>query len=164
MRAIPLDFCNEEPPGAERVSRISGIPDIFAVNTIEPVALADIGRPDGAYMTESDSTMSTYNSFDVWRILAFRHGIEGWLFRAGVNVGRNGPDIDEDPPRLAGALKFTLVLVTVSTISTYLGNPTCWNNFPNAEETSTVSLRAFGSVLHIMPPSQTSARICAMVS
>lgn len=59
VRAIPLDFCRDDPPGAESVNKISGMPEIFAVNTIEPVALAEIGRPEGEYITDSDSTIST---------------------------------------------------------------------------------------------------------
>lgn len=47
------------PPGAVRVSSRSGTPDIFAVNAIVPLAMADNGRPDGAKTTDSFSTMST---------------------------------------------------------------------------------------------------------
>jgi hypothetical protein len=47
------------PPEAERVSSKSGTPEIFDVNAIDPLAKADNGRPDGAKVTESVSTMST---------------------------------------------------------------------------------------------------------
>ena len=59
MRAIPEDFWEDVPPGAESERSISGMPEIFAVNWMLPLARADIGRPDGAKMTDSDSTIST---------------------------------------------------------------------------------------------------------
>lgn len=47
------------------------------MNAIEPLLLAEIGLPEGAKITETDSTMSTYSSFDVCRTLGRLHGIAG---------------------------------------------------------------------------------------
>lgn len=47
------------PPEAERVSNKSGTPEILEVKAIDPFAKAARGLPDGARVTESDSTMST---------------------------------------------------------------------------------------------------------
>lgn len=44
-----------------------------------PFANAAIGRPDGASITDKVSTRSTYNSFEVCRTLALRHGRVGVL-------------------------------------------------------------------------------------
>jgi len=41
------------------VRRRSGTPDILDVNAIEPFAKAANGRPDGARVTETVSTIST---------------------------------------------------------------------------------------------------------
>lgn len=65
------------PPEAESVKSRSGTPEIFDVNAMEPLAKAANGRPDGASVTESFSTMSTYSSLLVWRTLARRQGIAG---------------------------------------------------------------------------------------
>ena len=67
------------PPDAERVSSRSGTPEILDVNAIEPFANAASGRPDGASVTESVSTMSTYSSLLVCRTFARRQGIAGPL-------------------------------------------------------------------------------------
>lgn len=66
-------------PGADRVKSRSGMPEILAVNSIDPAIRADIKRPEGARMTERLSTISTYNSFDVCRTLERLHGIAGPL-------------------------------------------------------------------------------------
>ena len=74
------------PPAVERVRSTSGTPDILELQTMEPLAKADNGLPDGAKMTDSCSTMSMYNSLLVWRTFAFRQGIAGpslGSFRAG---------------------------------------------------------------------------------
>jgi len=47
------------PPGADRVSSSSGTPEIFDVKAMDPYANAARGRPDGARVTESVSTIST---------------------------------------------------------------------------------------------------------
>ena len=47
------------PEGKLRVRTRSGTPDSLDVNRIEPAALAQRGRPEGARMTVSVSTMST---------------------------------------------------------------------------------------------------------
>ncbi len=60
--------------------RRSGTPEILDVNVIDPLAKAAKGLPDGARVTESVSTMSTYSSLLVCRTLARRHGIAGPLF------------------------------------------------------------------------------------
>jgi len=49
------------------------------VNVIDPFAKAAKGLPDGARVTESVSTMSTYSSLLVCRTLARRHGMAGPL-------------------------------------------------------------------------------------
>ena len=67
------------PPDAERVSSRSGTPEILDVNAMDPFAKAAKGLPDGARVTNSDSTMSTYSSLLVWRTFARRHGIAGPL-------------------------------------------------------------------------------------
>ena len=72
------------PDGVERFSRRSGTPDIFEVNATVPFAKAAKGLPEGAMVTESVSTKSTYSSLDVCRTFALRHG------RAGV-VAANEP-------------------------------------------------------------------------
>lgn len=59
VRAIPEDFCKEEPPGAERARSKSGTPEIFEVNTMLPRDRAEIGRPEGVRIMERDSRMST---------------------------------------------------------------------------------------------------------
>jgi hypothetical protein len=43
----------------ERLSKISGTPDIFDVQAIVPLAKADKGRPEGAIVMERVSTKST---------------------------------------------------------------------------------------------------------
>jgi hypothetical protein len=70
-----------DPPGALNVSSRSGIPDIFAVNAIEPDETAEMGLPEGARVTEIFSRISTYSSFEVWRTFGRLHGIAGPLFR-----------------------------------------------------------------------------------
>ena len=42
-----------------------------------PLASAEMTLPDGASITERDSTMSTYNSLEVWRTPGLRHGMAG---------------------------------------------------------------------------------------
>jgi hypothetical protein len=66
------------PDGVERLSRRSGTPEIFEVKAMVPFAKAAKGRPEGAMVTWSVSTKSTYSSLDVCRTFALRHG------RAGV--------------------------------------------------------------------------------
>jgi hypothetical protein len=75
------------PDGVERFNKRSGTPEILDVKAIVPFAKAARGRPDGASVTESVSTRSTYNSFDVCRTFALRHG------RAGV-FAANAPEED----------------------------------------------------------------------
>jgi hypothetical protein len=70
------------PDGVERFSRRSGTPDIFEVNAMVPFAKAAKGRPEGARVTDSVSTKSTYSSLEVCRTFALRHG------RAGVFAAR----------------------------------------------------------------------------
>lgn len=48
-----------DPPGALSVRSRSGIPDILAVNAIEPDEIAEIGRPEGARIIETSSRIST---------------------------------------------------------------------------------------------------------
>jgi len=57
--AMPDDWALLLPPGALRVNRRSGTPEILAVKAMDPWARAEIGRPDGATMTDKLSTMST---------------------------------------------------------------------------------------------------------
>lgn len=59
VRVIPKVLAVLVPPGAESVSKRSGTPEIFAVNAMEPCERAEMGRPEGAKMTDRDSTMST---------------------------------------------------------------------------------------------------------
>lgn len=47
------------PEGDERIRRMSGTPEILAVNAIVPCENADKGRPEGAIVTERVSTRST---------------------------------------------------------------------------------------------------------
>ena len=65
------------PPEAESVRSRSGTPEILDVNAMEPLANAAKGLPEGASVTASLSTMSTYSSLLVWRTLARRQGIAG---------------------------------------------------------------------------------------
>jgi hypothetical protein len=65
------------PDGVERFSKRSGTPDIFDVKAMVPLAKAAKGRPEGAKVTDSVSTKSTYNSLDVCRTFALRHGKAG---------------------------------------------------------------------------------------
>ena len=69
------------PDGVERFNNRSGTPDILAVNAMVPLANAAKGLPDGAKVTVSVSTRSTYSSLEVCRTFARRHG------RAGVFAG-----------------------------------------------------------------------------
>lgn len=69
------------PDGLVRLSKMSGTPDTLAVNAIVPLANAANGFPDGASVTDSVSTTSAYNSFEVCRTLARLQG------RAGVLEG-----------------------------------------------------------------------------
>lgn len=48
-----------DPPGAVNVSTSSGIPDILAVNAIEPDEIAEMGLPEGAKITDTFSSIST---------------------------------------------------------------------------------------------------------
>jgi len=57
--AIPLCFATEVPPGADRERIISGTPEILAVKRMLPLARAEIGRPEGAWIMERVSRMST---------------------------------------------------------------------------------------------------------
>jgi len=78
------------PPGAVSVSNKSGTPVILAVKATVPLAIADNGLPDGAYITESLSTMSTYSSLEVCRTFARRHGIAEPAADVGVPFCVNG--------------------------------------------------------------------------
>lgn len=62
---MPECLACDVPPGAVNERRMSGTPEILAVKSIDPVARAEIGRPDGEDITCSDSRMSTYSSFEV---------------------------------------------------------------------------------------------------
>lgn len=57
---------------------MSGTPEILEVKAIVPFAKAARGRPEGARVTDSVSTISTYISLEVCRTFARRQG------RAGV--------------------------------------------------------------------------------
>jgi hypothetical protein len=74
----------------------SGTPLILAVKAIEPAAIADIGLPDGAKITDRLSTMSTYSSFDVCRTLDLRHGIAGPLLGAGGGCNFDAKLLEDD--------------------------------------------------------------------
>jgi hypothetical protein len=65
------------PDGVERFSKRSGTPDIFEVKAMVPFAKAAKGRPEGAIVTDSVSTKSTYSSLEVCRTFALRHGSAG---------------------------------------------------------------------------------------
>lgn len=86
-----LTFCL--PDGVDRFRSRSGTPDIFDVNAIVPFANAANGRPDGARVTVSVSTRSTYNSFEVCRTFALLQGSAG-VFAASAPVEDN-PDMPE---------------------------------------------------------------------
>jgi hypothetical protein len=73
------------PDGVERFNSRSGTPDIFDVKAIVPFAKAARGRPEGAKVTESVSTKSTYSSLEVCRTFALRHGKAG-VFAANEPV------------------------------------------------------------------------------
>lgn len=70
----PIACC---PPGVVNDRSRSGTPDILAVNAIVPETSAERRRPEGAIVTESDSTISTYISLDVCRTLGLLHKIAG---------------------------------------------------------------------------------------
>lgn len=74
------------PDGLLKLSVTSGTPDTFAVKAIEPLAKAASGRPEGARVTDRVSMISAYNSFEVWRTFALRHGSAG-VFVAANAVG-----------------------------------------------------------------------------
>ena len=59
VREMPECFAVDVPPGAERERMISGTPEILEVKRMEPVARAEMGRPEGAEMMERHSRMST---------------------------------------------------------------------------------------------------------
>lgn len=82
---------------------MSGVPEILAVKRIEPVARAEIGRPEGDEMMCRDSRMSTYSSLEVWRTFGRRQGIEGWL--ENVVVGLRAEDREDGPPRTGPELE-----------------------------------------------------------
>ena len=82
------------PPDAESVRSRSGTPEIFDVNAMEPLANAANGLPDGASVTESLSTISTYSSLLVWRTLARRQGIAGPVVEGlRENCGLRPPEV-----------------------------------------------------------------------
>ena len=83
----------------ERFKRRSGTPEIFDVKAIVPFANAANGRPDGARVTVSVSTRSTYNSFEVCRTFALLHG------KAGVFAASDPVDDNPDMPELEGVAK-----------------------------------------------------------
>jgi hypothetical protein len=56
---IPADLLLLVPPEAVRIRSKSGTPEILAVNKMEPLARADISRPEGVKIMERDSMMST---------------------------------------------------------------------------------------------------------
>ena len=62
-------------PPVERFKFKSGTPLTLEVKAMLPFANAARGRPDGANVTDSDSTISTYSSLLVCRTLFLRHGI-----------------------------------------------------------------------------------------
>lgn len=78
------------PPGAVKDTSKSGTPDNLAVKAIVPSTRADNNRPEGAIVTESDSIMSTYSSFEVCRTPAFLQGMAGPWFTAEDIDGFNG--------------------------------------------------------------------------
>ena len=86
------------PDGVERLSKRSGTPDILEVKAIVPFAKAAKGRPEGAKVTDSVSTKSTYNSLDVCRTFALRHGKAGVF--AASEPDEDMADIFEDAEKL----------------------------------------------------------------
>lgn len=88
------------PDGEESVRSRSGTPDILAVNAIVPFANAAIGRPEGANVTDNVSMMSTYNSLDVWRTFALRHGSAGVLEAEAPRDDIPGMAVEELPEEL----------------------------------------------------------------
>ena len=91
------------PPGAVNTKSKSGTPDILAVNAIEPCDRADMGRPEGAKITDRFSMISTYNSLEVCRTLDLRHGIAGPT--GGEAVPRRLEEKLLDGPRAGEALQ-----------------------------------------------------------
>lgn len=77
MREMPADLAEDVPPGAERTMIRSGTPEILAVKAIDPLDRAESALPEGAKMTWTVSTMSTYSSLEVCLTLDFRHGMAG---------------------------------------------------------------------------------------
>ena len=67
------------------------------MNAIVPETSAESRRPEGAIVTESDSTISTYNSLDVCRTLGLLHRIAGPWEAADDNGGFKelGPPNDD---------------------------------------------------------------------
>jgi hypothetical protein len=57
-----------------------------------PFARAESGRPEGAMVTESVSTMSTYSSLEVWRTFARRQGTGELVW---LRVGDVWPEMEE---------------------------------------------------------------------
>lgn len=96
VRWMPECLAWDVPPGAVSERRISGTPEILAVNSMEPVARAEMGRPEGEDITCSDSKMSTYSSLEVWRTFGRRHGIDGWF--VGAADGLSADDREVGPP------------------------------------------------------------------
>jgi hypothetical protein len=159
----------EIPPGQPSCKRRSGIPETLDVKAMVPLASAERGRPLGAKVTESVSTISTYISLEVWRTFARRQGTgEGAFATVGPRRGEGLEDSEKgvaDCARDGAELCSCQIVFQLETrIGIYLGSPTLPNKFLMVEGASTTSLSAFGSVLAMIPPSTISLSNCATVS
>ena len=139
------------------VKVISGTPETFDVKAIVPFANAESGLPDGASVTERVSITSAYISFDVWRTLDRLQG--------RVVVFAELRDIWVGMLELDGAfLSRVSVGNSLCVRPSYPGRLILPRSLPIQPSTSTSSLRALGSVVHIVPASHISVRSWATTS
>lgn len=148
------------PDGLVRLTVMSGTPETLAVNAIVPFAKAASGRPEGARVTDNVSTTSAYNSFEVCRTFARLHGKAG-VFDA-IRVG--GLEFEKLLPKGAFLLLHQSRHTSDCVPCTYPGRFMLPNNLPIQPSTSTISLRALGSVVLIFPASHISVSSWATTS
>lgn len=177
------------PPGAARESNKSGTPDTFAVKTIVPCTRAEIGLPEGAIVTDKDSTISTYSSLDVCRTPRRRQGMAGADAPFTCDGVVNEDFSEFEGPRIGEALFGSCGILhsywsahhsqneqekknlnqnkgceIITGWHTDPGKPTPTRSLSIQPGISTISCRAFGSVLQIIPPSHISFNSCATTS
>lgn len=111
------------PPGAVNDRSKSGTPDNLAVKAIVPDTNAESNRPDGAMVTDSDSIMSTYSSFEVWRTPDFLQGIAGPWARVDDTDGLEVPSVGVDELHISASIKRPFEALTQITLHLLTTSP-----------------------------------------